>query len=182
MRLGRSFQIFIFEFNRLPAQFRPLSWLIIVLGILYWSHTHGPFTSVQTHGNWSCMYIIYNPQWRWECVPLFPWGLPCCTAFWCSYKLLQMPISKWSLNTLHCLIVCPFSRWYVQYKFWFLLTGSPPILLGHRKYGSFFIHSKILWTGSLNVTLISPIQMFGSWILVSLLGLCWKPPGCESFA
>lgn len=56
------------------------------------------------------------------------------------------------------------------------------ILLNHRKYDSFLICSKILWTGSLNATLTSSIWMLGSWILNSLLSFDWKPLVHESFA
>jgi len=107
---------------------------------------------------------------------VFPWVLEACPVALPSgtttnsFKCPDFTnCSKWSLNTLYCLVVCPFSRWYVQYKFWFVLAGSPLILLGHRKYGSFFIRSKILWTSSLNTTLISPVRTLGSWILNSLL-------------
>ena len=81
----------------------------------------------------------------------------------------------WSFNTRHCSVVCPLSLWYVQYKFWFLLDGSPPILFGHMKYGSFFIRSMILCTGSLNVVFTSPSCNFGSCILNSFQGLGWNP-------
>ena len=53
----------------------------------------------------------------------------------------------------------------------FFLLGFQKWLstLGHWIYGSFFICSRILWMGSLNATLISPVQVFGSWILISFL-------------
>lgn len=51
-----------------------------------------------------------------------------------SFKCLAfMTCSKWSLNTLQCSVVWPFSQWYMQYRLWFLLDRSPPILPGHQK-------------------------------------------------
>ena len=118
-----------------------------------------------------------------------PWVLDVCPATLPSSTTINSfkcpnftNCSKWSLNTLHFLVVCPFSQWYMQYKFWFLLARSPPVLLSHQKYGSFLICSRILWTGSLKATLISPSRTLSSWILSSLLGLDWKPPVYELFA
>ena len=68
------------------------------------------------------------------------------------------------------------SLWYVQYRFWFLRDGSPPILFGHLKNDSFFIRSKISCTGSLNATLTPSICTSGSYILKSFLGLAGTTP------
>ena len=68
-------------------------------------------------------------------------------------------------------MVCPLSLWYVQYKFWFLRDGSPPILFGHLKNNLFLIRSRILCTGSLNATLTPSICASGSYILKSFFGL-----------
>ena len=78
-------------------------------------------------------------------------------------------------------MVCPLSLWYVQYKFWFLQKGSPPILFGHLKNGSFLIRSTILCTGSLNATFTSPICASGSCILKSFRGLGGKMPYRKRF-
>ena len=85
--------------------------------------------------------------------------------------------SRWSFNTRNCSVVWLFSLWYVQYKLWFFLVRSPPIFPSHWKYGSFFMRSRILWTGSLKatITLLGCGTVFG--LLDSLLVLCWNPPG-----
>ena len=82
---------------------------------------------------------------------------------------------KWSFNIWHYLVVCPLSLWYVQYKLWFLLDGSPPIFFGHLKYGLFFIQFMILCTVSLNIVFTSPTYNSSSCILKSFRGLDWNP-------
>ena len=50
--------------------------------------------------------------------------------------------SRWLHKVLQSFVVCPCSWWYWQWRFWLRLIGSPPILFGHLKYGSFLIFSK----------------------------------------
>ena len=64
------------------------------------------------------------PRFLEVCPAILPSGAAT-NSFKCS---AFTSFSKWSLNTLHCSVMCPFSWWYVQYKFWFLLAGSPPHL------------------------------------------------------
>ena len=68
------------------------------------------------------------------------------------------------------------SLWYMQYMFWFLRDGSPPILFGHLKNDSFLIRSIILCTSSLNTTFTPSICASGSCILKSFFGLFGKMP------
>ena len=56
-----------------------------------------------------------------------------------------------------------------------------PHLARPSKVRLVFNSSRILCTGSLNITFTSPTRALGFWILRSLLGLGWKPPYWESF-
>ena len=71
----------------------------------------------------------------------------------CNFSSLTN-CSKWFHSVLQSSVVCPYSWWYWQWRFWLCLEGSPLILFGHLKHGSFFIFSKTWCTGSLNTALI----------------------------
>lgn len=101
-----------------------------------------------------------------------PRGLEVCPIPWPSwfttnsFKCPDLPnCSKWSFKNLHYSVVCPLSQWYVQYK----------------QYGSCLIWSRILCTGSLNVTLTSLTLAPSSWILKFPQDLDWKPLCWDSF-
>ena len=65
-------------------------------------------TSITPNGGGSVF-----PQFLEVCPSIFPSG-----AAMNSFKSLDFTsCTKWSLNTLHYSIVCPFSWWYIQYKF-----------------------------------------------------------------
>ena len=120
----------------------------------------------------------YTPAWFTNVCPMDP---PFCLTTYFLKCLALTNYSKWTLNVLHCYVVCPLSQWYVQYKLWFLLVGSLPILLGQQKYSSCFILSIFRCPGSLNATLTHSVSALSFYPLASRRGLCWKPLGWESF-
>ena len=50
--------------------------------------------------------------------------------------------SRWFQRVLQSSMVCPRFWWYWQWRLWLHLIGSPPILFGYLKYGSFLIFSR----------------------------------------
>ena len=90
----------------------------------------------------------------------FPWTLnptwfPCPLGRYKNYCNLPFltNYSKWFHRVLQSSVVCSRSWWYWQWRLWLRLMGSPPILFGHLKYGSFLIFSKTWCTSSRNTVL-----------------------------
>ena len=61
--------------------------------------------------------------------------------------------SRWFHRVLQSSVVCPLSWRYWQWRLWLRLKGSPLILFGHLKYGSFLIFSKTWCIDSRNTVL-----------------------------
>ena len=79
-----------------------------------------------------------------ESLHVLGFACPCLNfPFWTSW-------SKWYFKFLQFLVVCLGSRWYWQYRLWLRFAGSPAILFGHLKNGSFLTFSKTWCIGSRN--------------------------------
>ena len=87
----------------------------------------------------------------------FPWApdldwSPCPLGQYrncCNFPSLTS-CSRWFHNIRQSSVVYPRSWWYWKWRLWLRLKGSPLILFGHLKYGSFLIFSKTWCTGSRN--------------------------------
>ena len=98
---------------------------------------------------------------------------------WCMNYfsfLALINCSKKSLRVLQSSVMWPWSWWYLQYRLWFHLVGSPPILFAiwSRAY---FLSSPALGTQALWIWISLPVcysRVLGWKTLLGLLGLKWS--------